>query len=348
MTSALLLALVTKRRYVIDHAGFFDAFDDPSTGAGTLNYRNVARELRPLSTRSLALVAPAFAKPTALRQELNGSQQLMPSEAQGAGCGGLLREALFSREDVLVYQCGCSFELDLLNSQDTQIRHAIQSIFGSFREDVLVEVMVRYLTLRPVKSLVDNAHEVMASWHHEGYDGFAMVQDRKWTDVKGRDRGDKERNTDRPHLNCTYKHLQAYKAMLPGKQRLLIGVTSDSRGYAKVLVRAFSELGDVRRNTLFTDNAISYAQSSTPLPARQFMVDWYILAEAPFVVCSGSTYCISARASKGFGNDGTFPFISDRRTYRQGGSFCYGQPVDNNDRFTIDTLSEPVAGRVFW
>lgn len=270
------------------------------------------------------------------------------SRGEAAGVQ-LLRLALRSDAEVLVHQCGCSFALELLQSRSEAVRRTIHSVFGTFREDALVEVVMRYLTRRPRQLLVENALRVLRSWRHKDYDGFAMVQDRQWTDVAGRDRDGKEQSTDRPHLNCTYKHLEAYKATLPGSQRLLIGVTSDSSAYADTLLRTFAPLGDVRRNRLFTDNALSYAATKTPLAARQFVVDWYVLREVPFVVCTGSTYCISARASRGLGNDGAFPYASERRTYRQGGPFCYGQAADTGaDQLSIDTLSHPVDGRVFW
>mmetsp|Transcript_73791 Transcript_73791/g.227897 ORF Transcript_73791/g.227897 Transcript_73791/m.227897 type:complete len:331 (+) Transcript_73791:173-1165(+) len=330
----------------MDHAEFFDAFSDPSPGEAALNYRALAPELGGLSEELLPYETSAPRRPASPLQQ--GARAHWPAfHAEEAG-SKLLRHALRAEAGVLVYTCGCSFELGLLQSPDGRLRREVLAIFGSLREDTLVEVMLRYLTRRPRQVLVANSLKVLQSWRSNSYDGFAVVQDRQWTDVRKSDRSGKERNTDRPHLNCTYKRLEAYRSALPGARRLLIGITSDSAAYAEELMRAFSPLGEVRRNRLFSDNTFSYGETDTPLVARQFLVDWYILREAPFVVCTGSTYCLSARASKGFGNDGTFPFASDRRTYRQGGTFCYGGQAEEDDRFTTDTLSHPRDGRVFW
>lgn len=346
MTSSLLLSLVTKRRFLIDHKEFFRVFSDPSTIAGTLNYQAMVGELQTLTEKLLPYTSPAYRHPISLSQKQTWShKRVLRDDGKWRASS---RHILNSDADVLVHQCGCSFELAILGSPDDSARRRVQGIFGSLREDVLVEVAMRFLTRQPLQSLVDNAHKVLESWQHRAYDGFAMVQDRQWTDVKGKNRGAKEKGTDRPHLNCTYKRLEAYRSTLPGKKRLLIGVTSDSTAYADTMIRAFSSLGDVRRNDMFMDNAMSYKATSTPLVARQFIVDWYLLGEAPFVVCTGSTYCVSARASKGIGNDGSFPFISDRRTYRQGGPFCYGLPGDQDNQLSIDTLSHPLDGRIFW
>eukprot|EP00931_Biecheleriopsis_adriatica_P108374 TRINITY_DN82686_c0_g1_i1.p1 TRINITY_DN82686_c0_g1~~TRINITY_DN82686_c0_g1_i1.p1 ORF type:complete len:268 (-),score=45.50 TRINITY_DN82686_c0_g1_i1:271-1074(-) len=252
-------------------------------------------------------------------------------------------------EVALVLRCNCHFALDLLSSSDLQVQEALKAAFGdhshqaaSLREDTVTEVVLRLLLRKPQPELLASAGKVLAAWQRDGYDGFAMVQSRQWVDLQP---------TSRPpileEVNCSLKRLRSYRASLPGERQLLVAVTSDSSSHARRLTEALASSGDVKTNSVYVDNTHSASRFLKSFTHSQALVDWYLLGEADFAICTGSTYCISARARKGFGNDGTFPFSSKRLTYRHGGRACSGDEYLVGWR-GLDTLTDPTSGRVWW
>ncbi|CAE8626435.1 unnamed protein product [Polarella glacialis] len=312
ITSAMLLSLITQRRLLIDHDQLFEVFSNPYTGNATWNYREEAA------------------------QTGRWRERLLPLD--------LFSLVSSSRSDteVVILKCNCYFALDLLHAPEDQIRDPLQIIFGSDREDTISEIIIRFLFSRPRIELLANALQVLRSWDRELHDGFAMIQSRQWVDLHSSSRPPILDNT-----TCMSEMLSTFKQGLPGQKRLLIAVTSDSVAYSKVLSKKLSHLGSVGTNTLFPDNTHSASRFLTKYARSQAIIDWYLLGEAQFVICTRSTYCISARARLGFGNNGSFPFRSERRTYQHGGPSCTGVHELAGWR-GLDTLTDPTSGRVWW
>jgi len=336
-TSSLVLALVTRRRMVIDYPDFFKVFSEPSSEERvSLDYRSHAAALAAAKWDTLpSKKSTSYEKPIEKYTHSASRAERAKADAEArAACQAEWQEttqaALRSQERVLLFDCSCTFEHKVLRSLDPRVQEALAEVFGTLRGDAIVEVMVRFLASKPNQELVGNGKEVLDLWDRQDYDGFAMLQD-----------------MDRADLDCTYQRLAAYKAKLPGQQRLLLGLTLDSEKVAEKLEEKFKPLGDVRVNTLFSKEDEATNFFGTDLVERQFLVDWYVLGEAPFVVCTGSSYCVSARARKGFGNDGTFPFASGRESYRAVGPECSGAP-ENRKEHELDTLTAAEDGYVFW
>lgn len=310
IASAFLLALVTRRRFMIDHERFFQVFLNPLSGNATINYREDAslmqmqEQLLPLDIPSMLLTARSTA-------------------------------------NVVSLKCNCHFLLELLENSDRDLQ-LFKDLFGSTREDAVVEVAMRLLLRRPQPEVGANALRVLSSWKHESYDGFAMVQSRQWIDLPK-----EARPPAVDELSCTVMRLKKYRSELPGKKRLLVAVTSDSTTHAEMLSQQLSSLGDIVVNKIFTNNLHTASSLLDTLANAQSTLDWYLLGQADFVICTGSTYCISARARLGFGNNGSFPYVSERWTYRHGGRQCT-KDVNLLGWRGLDTLSDASSGNIGW
>eukprot|EP00933_Yihiella_yeosuensis_P019623 TRINITY_DN15859_c0_g1_i4.p1 TRINITY_DN15859_c0_g1~~TRINITY_DN15859_c0_g1_i4.p1 ORF type:complete len:133 (-),score=1.12 TRINITY_DN15859_c0_g1_i4:104-502(-) len=126
------------------------------------------------------------------------------------------------------------------------------------------------------------------------------------------------------------------------RQIRLIAVTSDSNSYSQQLVETFEDIGLVRRNTEFNNNLHSASRYLSSYSTSQALIDWYILGEAPFAICTPSTYCLSARARLGFANDGRLSYQHCDRSCS-----CLGDLNSKGWRSHFDTLTDPESGRVW-
>jgi hypothetical protein len=138
-------------------------------------------------------------------------------------------------------------------------------------------------------------------WASHSY--HIVIQHRGWVDVKTF--APLRAATEAFSLSCFLEELRTLRDLLPPEQSILVYITSDQASAIPAVAAHLSGLPNVTctSSSLF-DNLHSGKNSAQhPLAYTENMglVDWFLVGDAAAALCTGTTYCISARGRTGVG-----------------------------------------------
>ena len=285
MSASVILALLTNRRFLINdkerpHEIFFNTFNEPSDK---------------FSIRSSNASLP-------IDKSVQGPEStLMRLGKSVFSFKHALDRALISDRLILHHGVGGSFAAVFLQNK---YRENWQSLFGKdieLRWDEIEVAVMWWLFQNPGHRLLDSTNLMMKALKWHTFDHQAVVQYRSWQDAK------KLKNSiSFPQLvSCVKTELQHLRKIIPAASRILVYITSDDREQS---ARLRNSLGVAGPNMVLTVHELfSNVHSgmshhkNVSVSASQGLVDWYLLGQVSHAVCSGTSYCASARARTGVG-----------------------------------------------
>lgn len=273
MVATLALSLITNRRFLIDSKStYFQLFDQP------------------LSKVSISKSSVKFHGLKAYGRKLLRMGQPTQSFAKN------ILGSLTSAADYIEHDAGCTFA-DFFYTDEYRDRW--RTVFGrDLRWDEIDVLLVMWLFQSPKEELLSNTQRVLDSIHWSTFSQHLVVQYRGFVDVayKNGKTFDKDIHLIKDQVMLFKSHHQSQLS------DVLIYVTSDSFDWSKAIqAHLRKSFPHVVVSSLFPNTHSARADSSD-LVKMQGMVDWVILGLARDTICTGSTYCISARARVGMGS----------------------------------------------
>jgi hypothetical protein len=287
MTAALGLSLLTQRRFVIPtyektkSSAFFAVFDNPSSN---------------FSINS-GLVAPSSShfKGALCRSGTSGQQFIENAQ-----------KAFRASETWIQHNGGCSFLHHYLKDEYASSWRDVFGIDYDLRWDTIETLVTMWLLRNPRADFLRSVHEVRNATRWDDFRHHVVVQVRTWVDIykpeMHKHDAAKRKFEDECHLR-EINTLFGNVSEAVWSNETMIFVTSDSDGRAhdtvKLLQREFPD-SHVASNTLFTN--VHSSHSKDGLTKNTGMVDWFIMGDAEYALCSGTSFCISSRARMGMGH----------------------------------------------
>ncbi|KAJ1390918.1 hypothetical protein B484DRAFT_408872 [Ochromonadaceae sp. CCMP2298] len=136
-------------------------------------------------------------------------------------------------------------------------------------------------------------------WASHSY--HVAIQHRSWVEVKpfAPLRAESEARS----LSCALEELRSLRRALP-ELRVLVYITSDDPLFAQKVARTLGALNVTFASSPLLDRRHSARHSEAEprdVTVNVGLVDWFLVGEAAAALCTGTTFCTSARARTGVG-----------------------------------------------
>jgi hypothetical protein len=158
-----------------------------------------------------------------------------------------------------------------------------------------------WLLQKPSPEFQKNIDTVKAAIAWDSYDFVNAIQYRAWSEVS---RAANPLIKSQSYIDsvdsCFLNNVEAYVRSLPANVSVLFFVTSESAEVTKSLqIRIRNRLASIHDNVHVAYNGLFVSTHSAQTQdhvSNAGMIDWYLVGEAQDCVCTGSTFCIGARA----------------------------------------------------
>lgn len=286
ISSSLILALLTGRRFVIydeskHHSIYFDAFHEPAKNFSLkASKHNVSMKIGDLKQKTLL----SLGHPIATFKVA-------------------LEEALVSKHTVIQHFCGGSFAEFFFHET---YRPLWKTVFGSdfnLRWDEIEAFIMAWLFQNPMEELISSVKELKKALMWDTFEHHGMIQYRSWQDAKIN--RDKALLGYSEQVACVNSELEQLRVMLPStNSSVLLYLTSDDKTESERLHSKLVKIPNLTVEVYQMYPNVHTAHSrmgNLSISRNQGMVDWYLLGMVDYVVCSGTSYCASARGRTGIG-----------------------------------------------
>jgi len=286
ISSSLILALLTGRRFVINdegksHSIYFDVFHEP---------------IKTLSLKSSK--DKGSMKIGSQRQK-----HLLILGYPLASFKGGLEEALVSKNTVLKHSCGGSFAEFFFHETYSPLWKAVFGSDFNLRWDEIESFVMAWLFQNPREEFISSVNQLKKALMWDTFEHHAMIQYRSWSDAKIN--RDKALVGYPGQLTCVNSELEQLSAMLPStNSSVLLYLTSDDKAESEKLHSKLAKIPNltVAFNEMYPNVHTAHSRPrNISISRNQGMVDWYLLGMVDYVVCSGTSYCSSARGRTGIG-----------------------------------------------
>ena len=273
-SGAMLLAIATNRTFLMDYPRYFRVFQDSLESPIDARHQKYQK----------AMQLPRFMVP------LGGGNPQNPALVERMRTDEVFHYHL--EQPVLQIGCGCTMGTVLW--ENPLLKDLFFRRLGTRSHAEAVSVLLRSIQTRFTPAFARDMDRYKAGLGWGAAGSVMALQFRAWTDVPSR-RVDAASSST---ILCLKRHVHAWmKAQLGGPRltRLTLWVTSDSAAAMKG-IRSALQLGTAVRVITTADAKLPGELESREARA---LVDWYLLGEPDAAVCSGTTYCLSARARGG-------------------------------------------------
>ncbi|KAJ1400775.1 hypothetical protein B484DRAFT_437958 [Ochromonadaceae sp. CCMP2298] len=159
-----------------------------------------------------------------------------------------------------------------------------------------------WLFQNPKPAMLAAVEKVKQQVGWASYSYHVAIQYRSWIDVKpfAPLRAESEART----LSCALEELHSLRLALP-EPRVLVYITSDDPLFAQKVAHTLGALPNITYASsplLDRRHSAKYSKAGPrDMTVNVGVVDWFLLGEAAAALCTGTTFCTSARARTGVG-----------------------------------------------